>query len=350
MALYKALAAQGVDVTFITYGGKEDLALGSRFPEVRVLCNKHGIKLSWYSRLIPFLHFYYIIRSHVIKSNQVIGAEIALFAARLWHKPFLARCGYLPYVFSLQPNSLEARQSQQLRHLENMVFSGSDCIEVTTQAMADDISTRIPEAAPKIRVVPNYVDTEIFCPTKSSARPIDILFVGRLDPQKNVAALLSAIAGSQLRMVIIGQGSLEVELKACFAHLAGQVTWIKSVPHRQLVDYIRGARLFVLPSHFEGHPKTLIEAMACGAVVIGANTPGIREVIEHSVSGVLCEPNAPSIRQAIDNLLDDIPLMERLSSGARQFAKGNYSLNKICEMELEMLRAIISRQPGKVRA
>src|SRR3546814_18364330 len=80
---------------------------------------------------------------------------------------------------------------------------------------------------------------------------------------------------------------------------------------------INAGRIFVLPSSYEGHPKTLLEAMACGAAVIGTDVPGIREVIEDGRTGLLCAPTAAALRDAIERLLSDEPLRRRLGGHAR---------------------------------
>ena len=61
--------------------------------------------------------------------------------------------------------------------------------------------------------------------------------------------------------------------------------------------------IFVLPSFYEGHPKALLEAMSCGAPVLGADSPGIRELIRHGNTGYLCGTDLRSIRVALEELL-----------------------------------------------
>src|SRR3546814_17832635 len=105
---------------------------------------------------------------------------------------------------------------------------------------------------------------------------------------------------------------------------------------------INAGRIFVLPSSYEGHPKTLLEAMACGAAVIGTDVPGIREVIEDGRTGLLCAPTAAALRDAIERLLSDEPLRRRLGGNARQQIQMTESLARVAQLQLSAYLATLS--------
>ena len=103
------------------------------------------------------------------------------------------------------------------------------------------------------------------------------------------------------------------------------------------------AKVFILPSLYEGHPKVLIEAMACGMPIIGANTPGIREMIQHQDNGFLCGTDVKSIRKAIVTVLGDHKLRQRIGNNARKHAVTKFSLNHIiAPLELTTLKELIA--------
>ncbi len=77
-----------------------------------------------------------------------------------------------------------------------------------------------------------------------------------------------------MSLTLIGEGRLRPELQRRFSNLDGRVTWEGNVSNSQLPDYFNRAEIFVLLSLYEGHPKTLIEAMACGLPAIGADSRG----------------------------------------------------------------------------
>lgn len=348
VALYRSLQQQGVRVSFITYGNARDRDYAERLPGIRILCNRWRLPSVYYRRFIPLLHGFRLSTCTIIKTNQTNGADTALRAARLWRKPFIARCGYMWSDFVAREHGPDAPVTRQTRALEQKVFSAADRIIVTTPVMAADISGRIPQAQHRIAVIPNYVDTQLFRAGHGSQMRYDLVFIGRLEPQKNVAALLEAVRGLDVRLAVIGTGGQSSDLQSRYHDLREQVHWLGNVPHVQLPDYLRASALFILPSLYEGHPKTLIEAMACGMPVIGADAPGIREILRHGENGWLCGTDPASIRQAIVRLLEDAGLRERLGGRALQFALEHYALDTIVRRELQLYRSLCptALQPG----
>jgi len=335
LALYRRLQSRGVDVTFVTYGDSSELSYRERIPGITICCNRWNLPQRFYERLIPFLHRKELRRACVVKTNQVPGADIALAAARLWKKPFLARCGYMWSKNLILEHGCGSLQAAEALCVEDKAFNGADRIAVTTGAMRDSIVDRFPPLAGRVSVIPNYVDTEVFKPFGHSSpqRPL-LCFVGRLEHEKNLPALLAAVDGLDLDLQIIGQGSLHDQLAGTRVEKA-QVRLLGSAPNHRLADHFNRCTLFVLPSLFEGHPKVLLEAMACGAPVLGTDVTGINEVVSHGHTGWLCDTDPGSIRAAIVELLADAALREKLGANAAQYIAQNLSLDRIVERELE---------------
>jgi len=223
------------------------------------------------------------------------------------------------------------------REVEAKVFRGADRVVVTTPAMRSDVLERVPDAASKVAVIPNYVDTEVFQPVIEARDDSTIIFVGRIAPEKNLPALLEAIQSLQVSLTLIGEGKIRPELQRRFETLNGRIDWEGNVANSSLPAYLNRAGLFILPSLYEGHPKALIEAMACGLPVIGADSPGIRELIRHRETGYLCRGDATSIRSAIQDLLAHPDLCDRMGRNARAYILGNFSLDRIVESEAALL-------------
>lgn len=342
VALYRALRPHMGAITFATYGGFRDLAFRERLGGIPVLCNRWRLPRDWHALLLSRFYPLFWQGGVIFKSNQVLGADVALEAARRFHKKFVARCGYLYSDFMERQHGADSLEAVRARRLEQEVFTGADRVVVTTEAMRLDILNRYHTPENRVAVIPNYVETDLFCPKASASNGgRRICFVGRLEEQKNPLALLEAVKGLNVEVVVVGGGSLreQLEEKARVERLA--VSFLGNLPHRQLPQLINNSDIFILPSLYEGHPKVLLEAMACGAPVIGTNVPGIRELIRHGETGLLCGTSPAEMQEAIQALLDDEALRARIGRNARDYVVEHCSLERAVARELELLGSLL---------
>lgn len=348
VALYKRLHELGVDVTFVTHGNAEDMSYSDRIPGINILCNRFALSSKIYRMLLPYIHFRSLGQASHFKTNQMDGGELALRAARVVGKPLIVRCGYMLSDFQIRKFGPKSRQALRSLRTEKRLFSNADKVIVTTDRMKTDIEKRTDTTVGKIIVIPNYVDTELFKPQSGTAKEFDVVFVGRIAPQKNLECFLEAVEPLELKVLIIGNGPLKSTLRRQYGDNNGRFTWIDAVPNKLLPDYLGRSIIFVLPSLYEGHPKTLIEAMAMGMPVVGTDVSGIREVIHHGVNGWLCRPDIAGLRSAIENLISDTEMCKKLGESARNNAEMNYSLDRIVEMEVKVIGDLLKQQESGI--
>jgi glycosyltransferase involved in cell wall biosynthesis len=343
VALYRCLQDMGWEVSFVTYGHSSDLDFADKLNGIRVLCNEEALPLEAYETRLLEQHAATLRSCHVIKTNQAYGAPLAAVAAERYRKPLVARCGYLWSRNTAREFGAESPQYREALQAEESVFKAATRVVVTTEAMAEDVVRRIPEAASITVTIPNYVDTLTFCNETGDAQPNSIVFVGRISREKNVQALLDAIRPLPVTLTVIGEGPLRPGLQAVYGDLDGKVRWEGNVPNSTLPSYFNQTALFVLPSLYEGHPKALLEAMSCGMSAIGADSPGIREIISHGHNGYLCPPDFKGLRQAIEDLLADPVLRQTLGCNAREYVTERFSLARIAELEHRLLLEVVGR-------
>lgn len=338
-ALYRRLQERGHEVSFVTYGQDEDLSYAAHIPGIRILCNRWGMPQDIYRRLLPMLHAPALMSADLYKTNQINGAMAAVQAARLWRKPLIARCGYLWSDFSQRKSAANDTGLSFVTGLEEKVFLKATQIVVTTALMQESIVRRIPNVARKIQVIPNYVLCD-HCYPLTVPQEFDLVTIGRLSDQKNTRGLLQAIRDLKCRLLLIGEKESTWAYPSNWKSLlAEHLEWHPRIGHNDLPQMIRRAKIFILPSLYEGHPKALIEAMSCGMPVIGADSPGIREIIKHGENGLLCGTDAESITAVAKQLLDNPGLQQTLGQRAREFAVKHYSLDRIVEQELTVMRS-----------
>ncbi len=340
VALYRRLLAYGVEVGFVTYGGPDEARFAERLPGAKILYNRFRLPPAWRRRLIPLLHGLWLSRADVVKTNQVSGGSTAVRAARLWRKPLIARCGYLASDMNAVMEGPDAPMTRNAREVERKLFSRADHVVVTTETMAEQLAKEIEGVAAKTTVIPNYVDTDLFRPLEPREPTFDVLFIGRLARQKNLEALLTALEPLKVTATIIGDGPLHGLVESAVSSWGGRLKWVKRVPHEKLPEIMAQSRILAQPSLWEGHPKTIVEAMAAGMAIVGGDSPGVRQVIDHGVTGLLSGVETENIREEVSRLLQQDALQRELGRNARNKAIESFSLDSIVEREFALLRRI----------
>lgn len=229
----------------------------------------------------------------------------------------------------------------------------ADAILADSFATRDDIVTLLGVPPVKVAVVYLAPDTA-FAPVSTEvvttilARhdlPGEyILFVGTLEPRKNLDGLLRACA--LLRdappLVVAGRrGWLFDEAEALIESigLRARVRLLEDFPAADLPALYSGASVFVLPSHYEGFGLPVLEAMACGAPAIVADRASLPEIAGDAALRI--DPgDSASLAQAIHTVLTDSTLRESLRSrGFDQVKK--FSWHKTAEETLAVYRRLL---------
>lgn len=303
-------------------------------PMVRLSSNKWGCLL--YSLLMPLLHRRCLKSADIFKTNQIDGSWAAVLAKWLYRKPLVARSGYTWSLLIKKHNAAKCKQ-KLIGLIERFAYKNATIAVLTSKEQADYISQRYSISEEKLRVIPNYINTQLFTPRKSVDRYTDrIVFVGRLNKEKNLSHLIEAITKTNLTLDIYGQGDIRTELEEQAKKLNAKVNFMGTVPNDELPNILNRYRYFILPSFYEGMPKSLLEALACGLVCIGTNSGGISEIIEDGTNGYLAESPQPqalvkAIERAIRLSTDSV-----ISEGIKRVRK-NFSLENVTEREKEII-------------
>ena len=280
-------------------------------------------------------------QSDIYKTNQINGAKPALRASALWKRPVMLRFGYI-WFNSVACTHRTRRASLQIRRgiPTHLPCRGRSRRHDRSSHAGTAPSLTCQSLANKTSIIPNYVDTDVFFPA-DRVKQFDIIFIGRLHPAvKNLDNLLAAIQKTKFSLAMVGDGELRQSLQDKYGDLDGRLHWFGIVHNSELPSLINQARVFILPSHWEGHPKALIEAMACGIPIVGTNVRGIADVLTHKVTGYLCNTDPEDIANSLETLLSQPALMQFLGDNALRFATEHYSLNSIAEQEYELLSAV----------
>jgi glycosyltransferase involved in cell wall biosynthesis len=191
----------------------------------------------------------------------------------------------------------------------------ADRIIVSSQFAAHEIKRHLGVQPEKIAVCPAGAP-DWTTPPRSAGADGYILFVGTLEPRKNIGGLLDAYGRLRERiphpprLVLAGAAGQEAGLwleSIARAPLAGHIEHRGYVPSSEREALYKGAQLLVLPSFEEGFGLTVLEAMAAGVPVIASNRGSLPEVVGQA--GLLVDPDDPeTITGAMESLVSDAVL------------------------------------------
>ncbi|HTS32319.1 MAG TPA: glycosyltransferase family 4 protein [Thermoplasmata archaeon] len=204
----------------------------------------------------------------------------------------------------------------------------------------------------ELAVIPSVVDLERFRPGLDASRLRGELrlegkrvlaFTGRLVPHKGVNVILEALAllPDDVVLVVIGAGPRLPSLIGMARRLdvEARVRFCPAVSDEELPLFLALADIFVFPSQsrLEGFGLVVAEAMAMGLPVVVADLPGVREIIEPGVEGLLVEPLiASDLAAKVRTMLDDPALARRMGAAGRRRAEARYGLATVAGQLLSL--------------
>ncbi len=336
LTLYRALLNRFEHIYFFTYGCEDQELVDQLRCEGIVVCPKKSLMPNFlYSFFLPFLYKKELQQCTFYKTNQMYGSWTAVLAQWMYDKKLIVRTGFTLSLFAKKKNKLRYWFA---RLIEWFALKNADAVVVATQEEKDYFSS----SKEKIFVIPNFVDTQLFFPrekTTPHTQHTTLLFVGRLSPQKNLQNLLAALEGiPKVDLLVIGTGELLHPLERFAAQKKLSVKFLGNVPYAELPEYIRNADIFVLPSLYEGNPKVLLEAMACGAPVLATSVSGIKNIIVPFENGYLCDTSVEALHAALLAFIPDRALQQKLGAHAHQLVQTQYSVESICTKEIALYR------------
>ena len=234
-----------------------------------------------------------------------------------------------PYVVTLHGTDIEL--AKRAPDLARPLLRRARAVIAVSNALADD-ARRLGAANP--RVIPNGV--AVPKDVVEASDPPHVLYAGRLSPEKGIDELAAATHG--LNVVVAGDGPLRDRVPQTLGFVApGELSRL----------YERAA-VVVCPSRREGFGVVCAEAMAHGRAVVASAVGGLLDLVKHEETGLLVPPrNPPALREAIDRLLSDTALRERLGKAARDRVAALCAWDEITAATLEVYRAALVTRTGR---
>ena len=338
-------------VIWLTYGVSDleiasDLKSQGKLHHSIVLCQMpkffNFFLGAWlYSLILPLVHYKVLRKSQVFKTNQMDGSWTAVLAKWLFNKPLIVRTGFTQSIFfkMSEKNMLVLFLSQLV---ERFAYKFCNSAVVASKSDLKYIMNLYQLDVNKANVIPNYIDTKIFKPLESEKFKNRVVFVGRLNKQKNLFNLIDAIGKTNLTLDIYGQGQLKDSLELYAQQKKINISFKGVVSNSELPIILNQYRYYILPSHYEGMPKALLEAMACSLICIGTDVKGINEVIDNGFNGFLAQ--STNIENIVDTIGVAINCSESnmISQNARLLIEKNFSLDSCQKKEILIVEELVS--------
>lgn len=251
------------------------------------------------------------------------GKKPDIFLTLGHYGPRFSRVPYVATIFDLSylhyPKLFNKDDLYQLTNWSRYSIKKSKHILAISSATKADIVKSYDVNASKITVTHMGYNQGLFNPQtkvkveKTKAKyKIDgeyIIFAGTLQPRKNIKRLIEAFGQikGEAKLVIVGKKGWmysDIFEKVKELKLQSKIIFTDFVPEEDLSALISGAKVYVLPSLYEGFGIPVIEAQACGTPVVVSNTSSLPEVVGNS--GIKVDPNSTkSVKDGIEKLLNN---------------------------------------------
>ena len=330
--------ARGHRVAVISLAPPPDGAMADEFREhgiaVERVAKRGGLDPTLVPRLVRALRRH---RADVVHTHNPLPLIYGAPAARL------AGAAAIHTKHGVNPGS---RGHRMLRRAAAQLAHAFVAVSDTTAAQArvqhDAPPSRMAMIANGIRLDRYHPDPEARAATRVELGLGDawvVGHVGRLDPYKNQALLVRAMApllSSRVRLVIVGDGPTRGEVEAEVARLP-EPRWVVMTGRRMDVPRLMPAfDVFALSSKSEGLPLVVPEAMAAGLPIVTTAVGGLPSVVDDGATGSLVPIDATMLGAALGRLADDPDRARAMGVRARQVALERYSADRMVEAYLAL--------------
>jgi glycosyltransferase involved in cell wall biosynthesis len=282
-----------------------------------------------------------IIHASIFPYFPVLGAAVARAAARAdaaplvttWHEVWLDY--WEEYLGRLSPfGKLVERYTARVGQHPIAIS------ELTARRLKE-----LGRPREQTHIVPNGIDVESVQTVTPAADGYDVLYAGRLIPEKNVDVTIEAFAraarnDADIRLGIIGDGPEREALERLASGMAcrERIDFLGFLPeYEDVLGHMHAADVFCSPSEREGFGITYIEALAAGCTVIGADHPrsAASEVIGDA--GLAVRPTTAAVTQALSRSLSGVAATTRPEQRAAQF-----DWDRIAAQTLRVYRSVLN--------
>lgn len=353
-----SLAKQGLEIIVFGFTDNLQQSAYANYPNIKVVTNNQKVSRKGSLVKLHYLKALPAVRKLIKELKpDVVHAHYATSYGLLG-----ALSGFKPYIVSLWGSDIFIFPKKSYLHKAMLKFNLSRACKVlsTSQTMAEEASLYTHKP---IEVTPFGVDLQQFSPRQTTRlfAPNDIVIgtIKALEPIYGVEYLIQAFKlisdkypNLPLKLLLVGSGSLETELKALVAGLLlnDKTVFTGYVPHQDIPLYQNMLSVFVALSISESFGVAVLEASACAKPVVVSNVGGLPEIVEDEVTGIIVPPrDIQATAVAIERLILDPQLTTRMGNAARERVKRLYSWDNNVNQMIKIYEDLINESGNNFR-
>ena len=366
--IYKCYRKEGWDITFLTYGDiRERQILEKYFGSQFNVINLRNYLSSKYLLDNQYLNFFYSLKAifliqnirndiDLIKSSQLYGCWICSIFSLLNNKPWLSRTGYDFFKFldsdisrkngllfrSFKIFTLKRLHLFFAKYANKMIVSSKKDFNNTSSWFKGHIILN-----KNWIYIPSLTTKEIDIKAENilESKKLKILLVGRLEYQKRIDIAIKAVnkCESYVFLDIVGAGKEEVSIRNLIKNSDNnRIRLLGSLNNKSLIRKMKNYDMLISTSEIEGSPKSLLEGMGSGLLIICRRCAGNNELIKNGVNGFLFD-NTDQLNNIINNIksLNKNQIKDMLSYNYKK-VKTEHSLSNFALKEINLANEMIS--------
>jgi glycosyltransferase involved in cell wall biosynthesis len=339
-----------INLTIVTYGEENDSNfINHEF--IKVIPVYKYIKFSKF-KIINFLKSIFIIKTlkritrdqsyDLVIQNQLLGSWVSYQFKKLKKIPLIIRTGYDMYEFSKNENKSIAKQFFY-RIITKKSLKHADLYTVTSECDKNFLIEQFGKInSPKIEIRKNWVSLDNFKKLKSFEERYSkkIVCVGRIEDQKNYKTIVSALGGTDFTIDIFGEGTGKNEITKLAEKQNVEIKFKGIINNNELKELLTNYKYYLTASKFEGNPKSVLEAMSAGCLVIASDIKNHKEFLNNENS--ILFKDTTSLNEILKNLDKNQYDFKNLIENSIQTVRNNYSLENIAKLELQDVAKLLS--------
>jgi glycosyltransferase involved in cell wall biosynthesis len=274
-----------------------------------------------------------------------------LFPAQMWVPLALALSRRKPILVTTEHSTNNRRRGWRwFKIAERWMYKHYDAAVCVSDAVAASLQKWVPEAQPKVRVIPNGVDTRVIqeagrAESHEIGGPLSgpaVISVGRFEPAKDYETLLRALARIPVvQALLVGDGSKREAMEdlASTLGLKDRVRFLGE--RRDVYRLLKAADVFVQSSRWEGFGLAAVEAMAAGLPVVASRVSGLADVVGDA-GLTFPAGDVEALAACLERVLEDDELRDDLIVRSLKRAK-HFDLSRTAEQYASLYKDLANR-------